>query len=250
MPRGAQGVKRGPNLLLRGLNRRKAHPKPRAPLSPEQQPPPGARAIQLTKGWACWVDEADYPAVSQWIWTLTGGPSTPAGHPLYAARMVGGRHEKTHAVWMHREIMRDALPPGVRVDHRKHRHDIRVVDNRRSNLRTATDEENTHNSRKHRIGTSPFKGITKTKLQWQTRVRALGKNQELGCYRRPEEGAVAYDAAALYFFGDYACTNYAFPESKHSIHGACPLTKNEVEAIAWGVMRRLAVIDAARLVAA
>lgn len=204
--------KRGPYLVVKRVNPLKAHPQPRAPLTPEQQPPHGARAIQLTKGWVAWVDAADYEALSKWSWSVSGGPSTPAGDPRYAIRGTGGRHESAKTIWMHREIMRDSLPAkGARVDHREHRNHVRIVDNRRCNLRPATDAENARNSRKIKRGASIYKGVTQTGRKgqfWQARIRVDGRCKELGCYHTPERAALAYDEAAMRHFGEFAWLNF------------------------------------------
>jgi hypothetical protein len=194
--------RRGPCLALRVP--------PRPPLTPEQRPPLGARAIQLTKGWVAWVEESDYEELARWIWSATGGPSRKSG-PVYAVRRAPGGRRSTPTVWMHREIMSDTLPQGMFVDHREYRDLIRVVDNRRCNLRPATEQENARYSRKVKRGASIYKGVSQTGRKgqfWQARIRVEGRCKELGCYGTPERAALAYDEAAPRYFGDFAWTNF------------------------------------------
>lgn len=178
----------------------------REPLTPEQQPPPGARAIALTKGWAAWVDADDYDALSAFNWSIC--PGEPHRGPHYAVRRINpeGRYAKSVCVRMHRVVMGDTL-----VDHKEHRDSIRVVDNRKSNLRPATADENARNTRKIKVGASQYKGVTQTGRQgqfWQARIRVNGANRELGCYPSPERAALAYDEAAIRYYGDFAWTNF------------------------------------------
>ena len=185
---------------IRGQRRPEmARVKPREPLTAEQEPPVGARAIHLTRGWVAWVDEEDYPAVSSENWCLFGGG------PYYAYRRSypHGQHAKSKLILMHRELLGGGL-----VDHREHHERIRVVDNRRGNLRLASALENARNARKIVRRSSPYKGVSKTRRWWQARIRIDGSNTELGCFYTAEAAALAYDAAAMRHFGDFAWTNF------------------------------------------
>jgi hypothetical protein len=45
-----------------------------------------------------------------------------------------------------------------------------------------------------------YKGITKDKTGWTARII-------LGTFSTPEEAALAYNKAAIQFFGEFACLN-------------------------------------------
>lgn len=186
-----------------GRSPQKSHPRPRPPLTAAQQPPPGARVIQLTKGWAAWVDEEDFDALSQWAWQISPGEPHPGPH--YATRREGPR-SAAKAVRMHRVVM--GLGADEFVDHRKHHEDIQVVDNRKQNLRLATQPQNAQNTRKLKKGATGYKGVTKSRRWFQARIRVDGHCKELGCYPTPEEAAKAYDDAARKHYGEFAWTNF------------------------------------------
>ena len=105
-------------------------------------PPPveGARWIPLSSGRATLVDEADYEAARQIAWLYSDSPS--GGYAAFFDR--AGKKIYLHA-WL--------AGPGV--DHR----DGNRLDNRRQNLRRASQQQNIRNARKRKDGTSRFKGV-------------------------------------------------------------------------------------------
>lgn len=85
-------------------------------------------------------------------------------------------------------------------------------DNRRCNLRIASNAQNHWNYRLSARNTTGFKGIYKDKSlnKYHARICENGKRHYLGAYDSPEQAACAYDAAAREYFGEYATLN--FPE--------------------------------------
>mgnify|MGYP000037034139 CR=1 FL=1 len=68
-------------------------------------------------------------------------------------------------------------------------------DNRISNLRLATHQENGHNkSTPHKNNTSGFLGVTWQKLnkKWLAQIRLNGKRKHLGLFNTPESAHKAY----------------------------------------------------------
>lgn len=189
----------------------------RAPLAARAQPtaqqlaPPGSIAIPLTRGWVTWVDADVFADVSQKTWTAGGNE-----HSMSALRREypNGRESDGVNVAMHRYIT--GCPDGLEVDH-VDRHDaIKVIDNRRTNLRVCTRTENARNLpiRQNKTGvvTSRFKGVVWCRRYWLARIAIPGtkKNRHLGCFSRDREhyGALAYDYAARGAFGAFARTNF------------------------------------------
>ncbi len=85
------------------------------------------------------------------------------------------------------------------------------LDNRRSNLRIATNSENQSN--RERLNTnnfSGFRGVSWHKLnsKWQARIRHQRKFIQLGYFDTPESAARAYDLKAVELFGDFAAINF------------------------------------------
>lgn len=157
--------------------------------------------IPLTQGRYARVDDADIDWLRQWKWLLVG--------PGYAGRFDstdGGRQ----IVYMHRAIL-DAQP-GQHVDHINGDR----LDNRRANLRLVTNTQNQQNKRTPSHNTSGHKGVCwhKGVGKWHVRITINGKRLHLGYTRDRETAARLYDAAARYFFGEYARLNY--PDSPTS----------------------------------
>ncbi|MGA2270302.1 MAG: HNH endonuclease [Bryobacteraceae bacterium] len=107
---------------------------------------------------------------------------------------------------MHRLILR--AKPGMDVDHR----DRDGLDNRRSQLRCCSRQQNNWNSIP-RAGTSAYKGVSwhKEKHTWRAFIKNPGTRrfQHLGYFRVELDAARAYDEAAVRYFGEFARLNLA-----------------------------------------
>lgn len=81
------------------------------------------------------------------------------------------------------------------------------VDNRITNLRRCTNQENQRN--RHAVrGKSRFKGVIRRPKSWQACIVLDGIKKNIGCYPTEEEAARAYDAKAVEVFGEFARTNF------------------------------------------
>lgn len=147
-----------------------------------------SREIKLTRGMVSIVSDSDYGWLSAYKWCISG---------RYAASRINGK-----LIYMHRLIM-DA-PTGTTIDHVNGE----CFDNQRSNLRFATQKENTRNKINHRIGS--YKGVywRNDTHRWQAKIMVDGKGIGLGCYQDHQEAARAYDTAARHYFGAFARTNF------------------------------------------
>lgn len=103
----------------------------------------------------------------------------------------------------HRCVM--DCPDGYVVDHINS--DPR--DNRKKNLRITTQHNNTCSSRARRNSTTGYKGVCfdKYKSRYMAHIHPNGRMVFIGYYSTPEEAALAYNEAALQYFGDYAKLN-------------------------------------------
>jgi hypothetical protein len=147
------------------------------------------------------VDPADYDQLCRFKWRLNRSNRT-----FYAFCTVSrGPLLKPRVIWMHRQV---ANPPDdLLVDHINHN----GLDNRRSNLRFATDSTNQQNARKSITKTtSRFKGVDFVKATglWRARISVAGKRIFLGSFTSELDAALTYDEAARKFFGEYACLNF------------------------------------------
>ena len=77
------------------------------------------------------------------------------------------------------------------------------------NLRICSRSENNWNRKLSLNNTSGYKGVSWHKLmgKWRAKILLRGKSQHLGYFQTPEAAAKAYDAAAIYHFGEFALTN-------------------------------------------
>lgn len=133
------------------------------------------------------VDDNDYPRLVTKKWHLTR-----AGYVTNSGKM-----------YLHRSIL--APGPGSIIDHRNHD----PLDNRRSNLRICTRSQNGSNRRRTAPRVSPYKGVSfhKPTGRWHARITLNGRLRSLRFHDTPEEAALAYNAAALKLFGEFAYLN-------------------------------------------
>ena len=151
------------------------------------------KIIALTQGKETIVDDNDYDYLSQFKWCY---------HKGYAARNIRLENGKQTTIKMHRIII--DCPQGLLVDHINGD----SLDNRRSNLRIVTNQQN--NMNKKHYSRSGFKGVYFNKLaqKWHAQIALNNKVIYLGLFNDLVEAAKAYDKKALELFGEYARLNF------------------------------------------
>ena len=154
--------------------------------------------IHLSNGLIALVDADDLPLVSNYQWYGKRGRTT-----YYAVAYVRGSGKKHgKKVRMHRLIL--GAPDGVFVDHI----DGNGLNNRHSNLRLASPQENEANSR-GKGGTSCYKGVYRhADGGWAAQIKVNRRSRHLGLFRTEEDAAWAYDRAAVLYFGTFARLNF------------------------------------------
>ena len=148
------------------------------------------------------VDDEDRELVQGYAWYAHN--VAPKGRPLRLyARATWKENGRSKHLYMHH------LVTGRKgIDHRDHD----GFNNRRSNLREATNRQNIANKRskwtaRYLKGTFPARpGSTR----WVAYIRPNGRKRHLGTFDSEADAARAYDAAAIEAFGEFACLN--FPE--------------------------------------
>lgn len=160
------------------------------------------KTIVLTKGYVAIVDDDDFAALSANKWTaVVTGKKTKR---VYAYRRTGWDNTKrryTGVVYMHRVIV--ATPDGFDVDHINGD----TLDNRRSNLRTATRSQNLANNRRA-IGVTGYRGVSPTSSHETLPYKVQFRGKRIGTFHDKIEAAKAYDAAAIKEFGEFAKLNF------------------------------------------
>jgi hypothetical protein len=176
---------------------------------PVQPPTTEARDIIATSGYpmilpvqvpvgrsrVALVDPADHELVAQYQWYAH---VTRDGR-VYARTGPGGPR-----IYMHRLIA--GTPDGFETDHR----DGNGLDNRRSNLRTATPSQNRANGPKRRgAKTSRYRGVhwARRSRRWIAVIKVRGTVRYLGAFTDEVTAARAYDTAARDAFGAFARPN-------------------------------------------
>ncbi len=157
----------------------------------------GVKEIRLTRGKVALVDEEDFDELNKYKWSAFKHRNT-----FYAVRNVRGKP----LLRMHRVIMGDVK--GVIYDHINGD----GLDNRKSNLRIATAQQNNMNRIPRKGCSSKYKGVSwnKPNKKWLCILGHNYKNTYLGSFDDEEECARAYDKKAKELFGEFARLN--FPE--------------------------------------
>jgi hypothetical protein len=105
--------------------------------------------------------------------------------------VVSGCRTNAH-VFLHRHLM-GVIPDDHVVDHINRD----KLDNRRTNLRVLTRQENTFNRGvKRNKRDTPFKGVRRAGRRWEARITVGDILRSVGFFATAEEAARGYDAAA------------------------------------------------------
>ena len=165
--------------------------------------------IPLTKGYVAIIDAVDVPLVKDCNWSVRADARTR--DKIYAVRVdprVSGKKRKLTT--LHRLLL-GLESSDINGDHR----DGDTMNNRRSNLRPATQMQNSWNRKKSKNNTTGYIGVCKVHWgRYQARIRIDKRNVNLGFFDDPIEAARVYDKAAYDTRGEFATLN--FPEEHHA----------------------------------
>lgn len=145
------------------------------------------------------VDDEDFEWLSKHKWYLS---------TLGYARSSRNRDEAkakgiSRGMYMHKEIMQP--PAGFFVDHINRN----KLDNQRANFRLCTGAENQKNiGKRGKNSKSIYKGIKFRDGRWIAFIKANGEEHHIGVYDDEQEAALAWDAGAIKYHGEFACLNF------------------------------------------
>lgn len=158
--------------------------------------------IPLTKDYVTIVDACDGDLIA-FKWRAQG---VAIKYATRSVTVIGGKPGQQKVQWMHRVILSRILGRELTrhevVDHI----DGDGLNNRRSNLRLATQMQNASNRKLNKNNTSGYKGVswdTKTD-KWVAQIMTNQKQNRLGYFDNPEDAYKAYCAAALELHGEFA----------------------------------------------
>ena len=156
------------------------------------------KVVPLTQGKVTIVDEDDYDHLNKIRWQ-----TRVQGENLFYAQAYKGKGETPKV--MHRVIMGLKMGDKLDVDHMNHD----GLDNRKRNLRTCTRSQNNMNRLPQQGGASKYKGVVYHKgvAKWWARIKINRKTISLGLYNKESLAALAYNNAALKYFGEFAYLN-------------------------------------------
>ncbi len=139
------------------------------------------------------IDDADAHIAECRRWSVSVRPLAN-----YAMANIGGRVQTMHTYLLGN--------PDRDIDHINGN----GLDNRRSNLRLATESQNMANRGKQRNNTSGFKGVhwSQKHGKWKAEICCNRHRQHLGLFIDPVEAAHAYDSKARELFGEFARLNF------------------------------------------
>lgn len=158
----------------------------------------GTTVVLLTQNVSTVLNTEDWVNLNQILWYAHKGSLGT----FYACATKYPNGKQTRLA-IHREIMRPQI--GMVVDHINHN----TLDNRKSNLRVCTPQQNQFNQQRKHTTRPGRKGVYffKKTGKWDSQICLDGRNKHLGYFLTDIEAAQAYDNAAKTHFGEFACLN-------------------------------------------
>jgi hypothetical protein len=144
------------------------------------------KMLLIKKGFIALVDDKDYPKVSQYKWGIVNGR---------AAIKIAGR-----LIQMPYLILGLTPERNRYIDHANND----PLDNRRSNLRRCTAQQNCWNKPPQKRNKTGLKGVSPIGNKWSAQIGG----RTLGYFDAPEDAGRAYDRAARISYGRFAWTNF------------------------------------------
>jgi hypothetical protein len=137
------------------------------------------------------INDEDEILVSNYNWNIHRN-----GKLAYAVSYTNGKTIRMHQLIIQSNSM---------IDHK----DGNGLNNQRHNLRPCICRQNQWNSEKRLKTSSKFKGVSfvKQQLKWKAAIRYKQTYHYLGIFKNETDAAIAYNNAAIKYFGEFARLN-------------------------------------------
>ncbi len=143
------------------------------------------------------VDDEDYDLLNQYNWSVK-----PHGKTFYAVRTNTAK-EGVSKIYAHRLLL-NISDKKIEVDHV----DNDGLNNQKYNLRACSHSLNGKNKRQTNKNTSKYKGVVpNSKNTFKSRITVNGKLITIGNFKDEQNAALAYNKAAIKYYGEYAKLN-------------------------------------------
>ncbi len=160
---------------------------------------PGTIEIELTQGKVAIIDEEDWFKIRGFNWHMN---HERAGR-MYAHAMFNWNRNKHQSFKLHRILL--SVNTNQIIDHINRQ----TLDNRKSNLRICSRNQNQHNHGVSKKNKSGFIGVyyNKKDHKWFAQIRNNNKLIYIGYFTNPIEAARARDKKAIELHGEFAKLN-------------------------------------------
>ena len=162
------------------------------------------KLIPLSQGKFAQVDDKDFEELSKYKWHAF----KVTANLFYARRnqKINGKQRQS-GILMHRQILN--ICNRMFVDHINGN----GLDNTRNNIRLCNATQNNRNARAYKTASSKYKGVSKSKnrKKYKGTITFRGKCIHLGYFIEEINAAIAYNIAAVKYFGEFACLNIITP---------------------------------------
>lgn len=160
------------------------------------------KTIPLTRGYVALVDDEDFDVINKYKWTA----SVYKSGRVCAVRAIK-KDGKWTSLLMHRAIL--MAPGDMDIDHINHN----AIDNRKTNLRIVTRQDNAKNKALSSTNSSGNCGVywDSANQKWRAQLTINGRLKSLGRFLLKEDAISAWESAK---FEHYYHKNHGIPRER------------------------------------
>ena len=152
------------------------------------------KTILLSQDFVAIVDDEDFAVLSKFKWNVLRITRSAL---RYAQRSVRVDTNKYRTVLMHTDILGSV--DGMEIDHKNGN----GLDNRRSNLRFVTHQQNMANKKTHKNNTSGYRGVYRHGNKWLAQMFDNRRCIHLGTFVSFDEAKKARQKAEKIKYGEF-----------------------------------------------